>query len=66
MNPGGQPRTTRVQVERISDIGRGRIKVKIQQTDINMTGLNHNGKIYIATKNLGRGRYIMRQEGANG
>ncbi len=59
----GQSRTVQVSVQRVENIGRGRIRVKIRQTDFNLSGMEHNGKSYVVSKNIGRGRYIMRQEG---
>jgi len=54
----------RVNVQRLEQIGPGRIKVKIAETSANINTLTHNGKIYETAKNLGRGRYIMKEAGA--
>jgi len=49
-----------VHVQKIEPIGKGRFKVKIAETGAKINTLSHNGRELVATKDLGRGRYIMR------
>lgn len=49
-----------VHVQRVETLSRERIKVKIAETGVGLNTMIHNGKNYEVTKNLGRGRYIMR------
>jgi hypothetical protein len=52
----------KVSVKRIEPMGNGKFKVKIIQNDVNLLDMNHEGKKYKVVRNLGRGRYIMREE----
>jgi hypothetical protein len=52
---------TTVHVQRAKPIGIGRIRVKIAETKVNLTRLTHNGKTYETSRNLGRGRYVMKE-----
>ena len=50
----------KVDVMRIDPIGHGRLKVKVKGS-VDILDLNHNGRAYEVIRNLGRGRYIMRE-----
>jgi hypothetical protein len=50
---------TRVSVQRWDSLGGGRARIKIAEK-INLTNITHNGIAYLTTKNLGRGRYIVK------
>ena len=50
-----------VNVQNIKSLGRGRYKVKLAETRANLTDMRHKDEEYVVTKNLGRGRYVMRK-----
>lgn len=50
-----------VSVQKVEVLPRGRIKVKIKETEANLIDLKHKGKDYVVLRNLGRGRYVMRE-----
>jgi hypothetical protein len=49
-----------VTVQKMESMGT-RVKVKIKEHHLNLTDMKHNDKNYVVTKNLGRGRYIMKE-----
>jgi hypothetical protein len=49
-----------VHVQRIESLSRGRLKVKIAETNLNLGVMTHQGKQYEISNKLGRGRYIMK------
>ena len=50
-----------INIKKIEKIGTSnRYKVKILETQANLLDMNHQGENYIVIRNLGRGRYIMR------
>lgn len=51
----------KVDVVRMEPMGKGKIKIKIRDTKSNIIDLQHGGKGYAVIRNLGRGRYIMRE-----
>lgn len=64
--PGaGKKERIKINVVRLEQMGRGRVKVKIDDTKSNIIDMNHNGKDYVVMRNLGRGRYIMREIESN-
>ena len=52
----------KVTVQNFEALSRGRIRVKIAEAALNILDLSHKGKHYVV-KNLGRGRYVMREKG---
>ncbi len=51
-----------VTVRRIESIGKGRFRVKIAENNINLVDLDYSKDLYlVVTKNLGRGRYVMKK-----
>lgn len=53
----------KVNVQRVEQLPRGRIKVKIAETGLRLSSMSHAGRLYETTTRLGRGRYIMRDAG---
>jgi hypothetical protein len=49
-----------IDVIRMEPVGKGKVKVKIAQTQVNLSTMHHEGKDYTVISNIGRGRYIMR------
>lgn len=49
-----------IHVQHMEKLPRGRVKVKIAETYINLTNMKHQGIEYTTISNLGRGRYVMR------
>jgi hypothetical protein len=52
----------KVNVLTIHPMKKGKVRVKIAQNNVNLLDMNHEGKKYKVVRNLGRGRYIMREE----
>ena len=52
-----------ITVQRITPLGNGRYKVKVQQTQANLIDMQHEKRNYKVLRNLGRGRYIMKESG---
>lgn len=51
-----------INVEKIEPIGHGRVKVKIREHGVNLLDMRHEGREFVVTRSLGRGRYIMREK----
>ena len=51
----------KVHVQRVETIGKGRYKVKVTETGVRLSSLTHNGKKLVTARDLGRGRYVMRE-----
>lgn len=49
-----------IHVQRIENLSRGRMKVKIAETNLSLGVMTHQGKQYEVASSLGRGRYIMK------
>ena len=49
-----------ITLQRAEVLGKNKIKVKIKETNVNLTTMTHAGIDHTVLKNLGRGRYIMR------
>ena len=50
-----------VNVKYIKPLKHGRYRVKITETDVNLTDMRHKGVDFTTIKNLGRGRYVMKK-----
>ena len=59
------PHKVEVNVLRFEKMSRGRFKVKIEETGIDLRTLNFNNKVLVVIHNLGRGRFILREEKAH-
>jgi hypothetical protein len=57
----GSMQKATVHVQNMEHLSRGRVKVKIKETGINLSGMTHEGKDYVVFSSLGRGRYIMKE-----
>lgn len=56
------PRNVRVHVQKWESLGGGRFKLKIAETNMNLTNIVHEGEPYTTIKHLNRGRYIVRKD----
>lgn len=52
-----------ITVQKMQSIGVGRFKIKLAETHDRFSTLTISGIDYIVTRNLGRGRYIIRKGG---
>lgn len=53
------PNRTPITVQKFEPIGGNKFKVKIKEQFINMKDVHIDGKDYLVTKRLQRGRYIL-------
>lgn len=60
MRPENDKRVT-VHVKEAQPLSRRRLWVKIKENDIKLSGITHQGKDYVVSNSLGRGRYIMKE-----
>lgn len=59
----GRQNNVKIHVTSFEPIGKGRFQVKIVENNMNITTMERDGKKYKTIKKLGRGRYIVRQDG---
>jgi hypothetical protein len=66
-NQPGHPENKRVDitVEKIRSIGSGRFKVKVAETKERLIDMRIDGRNFIVTRSLGRGRYVVRERRDN-
>ena len=50
----------KIDVQKVELLKNGNYKVKIRETNVNLTTMNHQGKVYKTLRALGRGRFIMK------
>jgi hypothetical protein len=59
-----EPKSRRIPLtlKHMEPLGNGKFKIKLAETQINITDFRHEGVEYTILKNLGRGRYIAKKE----
>lgn len=63
VNTPGHQENNRIDitVEKIQSMGAGRFKVKIAETKASLIDMRIDGREFVVTRRLGRGRYIVRE-----
>ncbi len=67
VNTPGHPEAKRVNitVQKMRSMGAGRFRVKVAQTRECLIDMRIDGKEFVVTRNLGRGRYVVRERRAD-
>ena len=55
-----------INVQRMEPLGNGRFKVKVAESNLNLSSIRHGGRDYVVVKHLRRGRYVVKEDAGSG